>query len=39
VRVWLLCRGRGLQVTRGRIRQELRQQHTDPVEGTRGAMA
>jgi len=39
VRVWLLCPSRRLQATRGRIRQELRQQHTGPVQGTRGAMA
>ena len=39
VRVWLLRRGRKLQATRCRIRQELRQQHTGPVQGTRGAMA
>ena len=39
VRVWLLCRGRRLQATRCRIRQELRQQHTGRVQGTRGAMA
>ena len=39
VPVGVLCRGRRLQATRGRIRQELREQHTGPVQGTRGAMA